>query len=322
MSDLEVRRLEITDGFVMRGFKGRYFMWPEEYWLLSKYLDMTRGDYLEIGSMCGIIVMSFAERYPDRQFVCVDKFCDGHATIGGERETFLQNLNDHKLKNVTLLEGDSLEIVPKISQKFEIVFVDANHAYDYVLGDANNAWRLVLPGGFIAFHDYGYVDETTLAVTEFLRRTGERFVESASSLAIVQKQAAPLRAGLHDYMRSQHQQMITELRDEYASVGREKANLQAEKANLQAEKANLQAEKAKLQTDIDWLLSSIKTHEDRFAELAAEKQYLETVLTQIHGSVSWHLVNKWRKLRNSLAPETSWHRKLYDSLLRSVNGGK
>lgn len=217
MSDLERRRLEIIEGFTMPGFRGRYYMWPEEYWLLSKYLDMTRGDYLEIGSMCGIIAMSFAEKYPDRQFVCVDKFSEGHATIAGERETFFQNLKEHRLKNVTLLEGDSLEVVPKISQKFEIAFVDANHAYDYVLGDANNSWRLLLPGGFIAFHDYGYVEGTTRAVAHFLRGTGDQFVESASSLAIVQKQAAPFRAGLHDYMA---------------------------------------AENAKLQADLDWLLKA------------------------------------------------------------------
>jgi precorrin-6B methylase 2 len=284
MSDLEARRIEITEGFIMPGFKGRYFMWPEEYWLLSKYLDMTRGDYLEIGSMCGIIAMSFAEKYPDRQFVCVDKFFEGHATIAGSRETFLQNLKEHRLKNVTLLEGDSLAIVPKISQKFEIAFVDANHAYDYVLGDANNSWRLVLPGGVIAFHDYGYVEETTRAVDDFLRQTGGRFIESTSSLAIVQKQAGRIRIGRHDYMQSQYDQLL--------------------------------AENAKLQADIDWLLTSIKAREEESARLAEAKRQLEAVMS----SASWRMLNQWRKFRNRLAPEHTWHRRLYDSILGSFRG--
>ena len=73
-SELQGLRIEIVDGFSMPGFHGRYFMWPEEYWLLSKYVDLTDGAYLEIGSMCGIIAMSFAERYPHRRFVCIDKF--------------------------------------------------------------------------------------------------------------------------------------------------------------------------------------------------------------------------------------------------------
>jgi predicted O-methyltransferase YrrM len=234
MSELERRRLEIIEGFTMPGFRGRYFMWPEEYWLLSKYLDMTHGDYLEIGSMCGIIAMSFAEKYPRRQFVCVDMFSEGHATIAGHRETFLQNLREHNLENVTLVEGDSLEVVPKLSQRFEIAFVDANHAYDYVFGDANNAWRLLLPEGFIAFHDYRFVDETTRAVDEFLKQTGGQFLESTTSLAVVQKQAAPIRAGLHDYMQNRYD--------------------------------DLSAENAKLQTDIDWLL---KAHEEKSTQLAA-----------------------------------------------------
>jgi predicted O-methyltransferase YrrM len=286
MSDLEARRLEITDGFTMPEFKGRYFMWPEEYWLLSKYLDMTRGDYLEIGSMCGIIAMSFAERYPQRQFVCVDMFSEGHATIAGERETFLQNLQEHNLKNVKLIEGNSLEVVPKLSQSFEVVFVDANHAYEYVLGDANNSWRLLLPAGFIAFHDYGYVEETTRAVDEFLKQTGGQFLESTSSLAIVQKQSAPIRAGLNQYM---HRQLGTE-------------------------NDKLQAENDKLQADIEWLLISIKAHEEKFAEL-------ETVLRQIQSSASWRMLNKWRQFRNWVAPENTWRRKVYDSILRSTRGG-
>ena len=68
-SSLQLSRLEISDGFVVPGFEGRFFMWPEERGLLSKYVDMTQGACLEVGSMCGIIAMSFAEKYPHRRFV-------------------------------------------------------------------------------------------------------------------------------------------------------------------------------------------------------------------------------------------------------------
>jgi hypothetical protein len=70
---------------------------------------------------------------------------------------------------------------------------------------------LLSPGGFIAFHDYGYVEETTRAVDEFLRQTGGHFLESASSLAVVQKpggrendQRFPLRTGFRSYMRQKY----------------------------------------------------------------------------------------------------------------------
>jgi predicted O-methyltransferase YrrM len=206
-SELQGLRIEIVDGFSMPGFQGRYFMWPEEYWLLSKYVDLTNGAYLEIGSMCGIIAMSFAERYPHRRFVCVDKFSTGSATAAGEKEMFTKNLQEHGFTNVSLIEGDSLAVVPTLSENFDLILVDANHAFDYVLGDALNSWRLLSPGGFIAFHDYGYVGETTNAVDEFLRQSAGVFVESASSLAVVQKSGGrqddssrPLRAGLRNHM--------------------------------------------------------------------------------------------------------------------------
>ena len=206
-SELQGLRIEIVDGFSMPGFQGRYFMWPEEYWLLSKYVDLTDGAYLEIGSMCGIIAMSFAERYPHRRFVCVDKFSAGSATAAGEKEMFTKNLLDHGFTNVSLIEGDSSAVVPTLSENFDLILVDANHAYDYVLRDALNSWRLLSSGGFIAFHDYGYVEETTSAVEEFLRQSAGVFVESASSLAVVQKSGGrqdnssrPLRAGLRNHM--------------------------------------------------------------------------------------------------------------------------
>jgi len=191
---LRPRRPAISDdGFNMPGFAGHYYMWPEEYTLLAKYVDLTQGHYLEIGSMCGIIAMSLAEKYPDRNFVCVDAFLQGHATIAGEKETFLRNLREHNLKNVTLIEGDSLKVVPTLKQTFDVIFIDGNHAYEYVLGDALNSWRVLSPGGFLIFHDYECVEETTRAVQDFVKQTGACLVEGASCLVVACKPAEPFR---------------------------------------------------------------------------------------------------------------------------------
>jgi tRNA G46 methylase TrmB len=111
-ADAIVRRPAITEGFVMSGFSGRYWIWPEEYAVLAKFVQLTQGNYLEIGSMCGIIAMSLAERHPNRNFLCIDAFVSGHGAIAGEKETFLKNLREHNLKNVTLIEGDDLKTVP------------------------------------------------------------------------------------------------------------------------------------------------------------------------------------------------------------------
>src|SRR5256885_11874330 len=102
--------------------------------------------------------MRIAERYPHRQIVCVYKFSAGSATAAGEKEMFTKNLEEHGFTNVSLIEGDSLEVVPMLSESFDLILVDANHAYDYVLGDALNSWRLLSPGGLSAIPDFRYLE--------------------------------------------------------------------------------------------------------------------------------------------------------------------
>ena len=50
---LRLRRSAITEGFAMPGFAGRYYVWPEEYGLLSKYVELTEGDYLPVFTTVG-----------------------------------------------------------------------------------------------------------------------------------------------------------------------------------------------------------------------------------------------------------------------------
>jgi precorrin-6B methylase 2 len=171
----------------MEGFAGQYYMWPEEYELLAKYVELSQGDYLEIGSMCGIIAVSLAERYPQRNFCCVDSFSAGHGTIAGLKEIFLRNVAEHGTSNVKLIEGDSLQIVPTLSQTFGVAFIDGNHAYDFVLGDAINCWRILRPDGVLIFHDYDCVAETTQAVHDFTSRYSAAIVEAVSGLAVVRR---------------------------------------------------------------------------------------------------------------------------------------
>jgi FkbM family methyltransferase len=269
---LRARRPAITDdGFDMPGFAGHYYMWPEEYSLLSKYVDLTQGDYLEIGSMCGIIAISFATRYPQRSFYCIDAFCPGYATIGGNKQAFLENLRNHNLRNVTLLEEDSRTAVPKIGHRFEIALIDANHAYEYVLADALNTWPLLAPGGFMAFHDYGCVEETTSAVEDFLSQTGARLVEVASGLAVVCKPSQPAA-------KEEQPDETTELRSQIAALERHCATLNQEKSELET---MLQA----IQGSAGWrLLNSWRRVRDRIVPPASfRRKVYDSVIGTLRG---------------------------------------
>jgi FkbM family methyltransferase len=89
--------------------------------------------------------------------------------------------------------------------------------------------------------------------------------------------------------------------------------------SLLKENNALRKDLERLQDDIDWLLDSIKTHEDESARLSSEKRDLEILWAQVQNSTSWHMLNRWRRLRNRLAPEGSWHRRFYESVLRQFN---
>jgi FkbM family methyltransferase len=95
----------------------------------------------------------------------------------------------------------------------------------------------------------------------------------------------------------------------------ERDQLRGENANLKESIDSLQRDLDKLHDDLDWLIGSIKSHEEKSEGLAAAKRDLEAVLGQIQRSASWRMLNKWRKVRNLLAPENSLHRRLYDSVV-------
>jgi predicted O-methyltransferase YrrM len=60
---------------------------------------------------------------------------------------------------ITQLYGDSatFDFLP-YRGGIDLIFVDASHAYEYVLADSRTALNLIRPGGFILWHDYGTGD--------------------------------------------------------------------------------------------------------------------------------------------------------------------
>jgi hypothetical protein len=47
-----------------------------------------------------------------------------------------------------------------------LVFVDGSHSYDYAMSDSDTAFRLVVPGGIVVWHDYGVWEGVTRALDE------------------------------------------------------------------------------------------------------------------------------------------------------------
>jgi len=149
---------------------------------LTKELP-SGGTVLEVGSFLGdSSTRAFSDGIkkfcPNGRLVCVDEFNQeffenqkefykevkkkiGNKTI---YETFLDNMKD---REYLLIKKDSLSASEDIlNGSVDIIFIDANHEYEYVLKDINAWLPKLTPGGIMCGHDYG---KSQFGVTEAVK---------------------------------------------------------------------------------------------------------------------------------------------------------
>ncbi len=66
-----------------------------------------------------------------------------------------------QFKNVTHLEGNSLHYdFSKLNKKFDLIFIDGNHHYEYVFNDTKKVFEsLIHENSIVVWHDYAYNPE-------------------------------------------------------------------------------------------------------------------------------------------------------------------
>jgi hypothetical protein len=113
--------------------------------------------YFEIGTWMGESAAILSPRVKSCHTLCLS---DEEMRNRGMDETsisahghFLQGM-DH----VTQLRGDSRRFdFGSLNIKFDLVFIDGDHHYDFILGDTRNVFRhLVHEKGTVVWHDYGH----------------------------------------------------------------------------------------------------------------------------------------------------------------------
>ncbi len=118
-----------------------------------KRLEQKRGKklskFLEIGFSAGINNTLLEKFFKFDEIVAVDNFS---SSING----FILKAN-MRHKNLTVVCGDSaservLRIVGLLG-KFDFIFIDGNHTYDYVKMDFTNYEKFLNNDGVVAFHD-------------------------------------------------------------------------------------------------------------------------------------------------------------------------
>lgn len=90
----------------------------------------------------------------------------------GARIDRYRSSDPEKASRIHQLYGDSasFDFSPYYGS-CSLVFIDASHAYDYVLSDSRAALRMLRPGGVILWHDYGIWSGVTDALEHLA--TGE-----------------------------------------------------------------------------------------------------------------------------------------------------
>ncbi len=120
----------------------------------SKYKNIC-----EIGSWKGRSTRAIADNMPqDAELTVVDLFKDGYLEGKELRATFEENLHEYlEAGRISICQMDSetaAELFAKVNIKFDMIFVDGEHFYEYAYNDIRNYLPLLSPGGILCGHDY------------------------------------------------------------------------------------------------------------------------------------------------------------------------
>ena len=121
--------------------------------------------YLEIGALSGTNVVHVAKSYcmhPDSRMYVIDPWIDysDYTDYKGEHNTiyndFKSNMENNKLNDKVIVKrGFSYDMLQTLEDNFfDIIYIDGNHASEYVIEDAVLSFRKLKCGGMLIFDDY------------------------------------------------------------------------------------------------------------------------------------------------------------------------
>ena len=134
--------------------------------------------YLEIGTQDGGSANAALESGRVEFAVLVDDWGVGSGGAGhGNPDHVVKRFGPDWMKRILILSGNSHEIVPRITHKFDVIFVDGDHSPDGCLNDMNNCLRLLSANGVML------VDDTDHPAHTYIRKLTADFA-AANNLTI------------------------------------------------------------------------------------------------------------------------------------------
>lgn len=109
-------------------------------------------NYLEIGvyeGMSGCWMLDNILAHLQSRYTGID------LVIGHEEahERAIKNLSRHTDK-VRLIRGNSRDILPKLTDQYDIIYIDGCHSYESVHNDVIHCWKLLKKNGIVILDDY------------------------------------------------------------------------------------------------------------------------------------------------------------------------
>lgn len=134
---------------------------------------------LEIGSFEGKSTLFFLKIFNNSKITCVDTFEPSEENLDKDfnivYDNFKKNIKPYK-DRVNIFKGTSDNFFKKNNQEsYDLIYVDGNHKYDFVLRDANNSFKKLKRGGIMVFDDFmwNYYDDINQnpigAIKEFIK---------------------------------------------------------------------------------------------------------------------------------------------------------
>ena len=140
---------------------------------INKHRPTSEMRMLEIGSYVGESTIQFAKHF--KQVVSIDPYLENYDEsdltcrawpLSWAYKAFINNtINFSNIKSIRLTSDEALDVVSKY--KWDFVYIDGLHTYDGVHNDIKKYKELILPGGFLAGHDYEF-DSVKRAVDELV----------------------------------------------------------------------------------------------------------------------------------------------------------
>ena len=167
--------------------------------LISKYLNSSNSLILEIGVHRGDFSKELLKNFNPKKLVLVDpwlafdevvyensfygnKYKDGQKVQNKFYKEVMKIFESEILNNkVEIIRDISENFFNKNKAKFDLIYIDGNHLYDFVKGDISNSLECLSEDGIIVLDDYRlkgwWKDGVTKAVDFFIREKKICFLE-------------------------------------------------------------------------------------------------------------------------------------------------